>query len=296
MASALSALAGAMRGKFSNRQGHSKGAFPLTSKRGPRDFYKGKGAKSTGRLTKKGACAWGVAGARAGGRAARWRRRVPQSGLARPAVRRAVVPIVGAGPTCAAAPGVGRAPRSRPRSEPQALSCAARGCAHRLGRRRAAWLARAPRAPLWLPSSVHRQRARSRSSVPLAAGIFIVQPHKLEEFVVPDLEGCEVCPLLPSRHTSVVLHCRGTPCGRVGCGGSALLTRSLADAVETVRGLQYTETTAPRRRGVCTAMSVHARGAWSSCRSGAGLPRRTRTDAHSSEPMNDGSANGAACP
>eukprot|EP00802_Teleaulax_amphioxeia_P025943 Tamp_26896.p3 GENE.Tamp_26896~~Tamp_26896.p3 ORF type:complete len:101 (+),score=21.63 Tamp_26896:40-303(+) len=43
-----------MRGKFSNRQGHSKGAFPLTSKRGPRDFYKGKGAKSTGRLTKKG--------------------------------------------------------------------------------------------------------------------------------------------------------------------------------------------------------------------------------------------------
>ena len=68
MASALSALAGAMRGKFSNRQGHSKGAFPLTSKRGPRDFYKGKGAKSTGRLTKKGACAWGVAVARAGGR------------------------------------------------------------------------------------------------------------------------------------------------------------------------------------------------------------------------------------
>ena len=51
---ALSALAGTLRGKFSNRQGHSKGAFPLTSKRGPRDFYKGKGAKSTGRLTKKG--------------------------------------------------------------------------------------------------------------------------------------------------------------------------------------------------------------------------------------------------
>jgi hypothetical protein len=56
MASALSALAGTLRGKFSNRQGHSKGAFPLTSKRGPRDFYKGKGAKSTGTLTKKGAC------------------------------------------------------------------------------------------------------------------------------------------------------------------------------------------------------------------------------------------------
>lgn len=56
IASALSALAGTLRGKFSNRQGHSKGAFPLTSKRGPRDFYKGKGAKSTGTLTKKGAC------------------------------------------------------------------------------------------------------------------------------------------------------------------------------------------------------------------------------------------------
>lgn len=52
--SAMSALMGVLRGKFSNRQGHSKGAFPLTSKRGPRDFYKGKGAKSTGRLTKKG--------------------------------------------------------------------------------------------------------------------------------------------------------------------------------------------------------------------------------------------------
>ena len=54
VASAMSAMMGALRGKFSNRQGHSKGAFPLTSKRGPRDFYKGKGAKSTGRLTKKG--------------------------------------------------------------------------------------------------------------------------------------------------------------------------------------------------------------------------------------------------
>jgi hypothetical protein len=54
LASAMSALMGTLRGKFSNRQGHSKGAFPLTSKRGPRDFYKGKGAKSTGRLTKKG--------------------------------------------------------------------------------------------------------------------------------------------------------------------------------------------------------------------------------------------------
>ena len=54
VASAMSALWGTLRGKFSNRQGHSKGAFPLTSKRGPRDFYKGKGAKSTGRLTKKG--------------------------------------------------------------------------------------------------------------------------------------------------------------------------------------------------------------------------------------------------
>jgi len=55
MAQAMGALMGTLRGKFSNRQGHSKGAFPLTSKRGPRDFYKGKGAKSTGRLTKKGA-------------------------------------------------------------------------------------------------------------------------------------------------------------------------------------------------------------------------------------------------
>jgi len=55
MAQAMGALMGTLRGKFSNRQGHSKGAFPLTSKRGPRDFYKGKGAKSTGRLTKQGA-------------------------------------------------------------------------------------------------------------------------------------------------------------------------------------------------------------------------------------------------
>lgn len=54
LAAAMSALMGTLRGKFSNRQGHSMGAFPLTSKRGPRDFYKGKGAKSTGRLTKKG--------------------------------------------------------------------------------------------------------------------------------------------------------------------------------------------------------------------------------------------------
>ena len=54
MASAMSALMDTLRGKFSNRQGHSTGAFPLTSKRGPRDFYKGKGAKSTGRITKHG--------------------------------------------------------------------------------------------------------------------------------------------------------------------------------------------------------------------------------------------------
>ena len=54
MASAMSALMDTLRGKFSNRQGHSTGAFPLTSKRGPRDFYKGKGAKSSGRLTKHG--------------------------------------------------------------------------------------------------------------------------------------------------------------------------------------------------------------------------------------------------
>jgi len=31
------------------------------------------------------------------------------------------------------------------------------------------------------------------------AGIFVVQPHKLEEFVVPDLDGCEVRCLRPAR-------------------------------------------------------------------------------------------------
>jgi len=33
----------------------------------------------------------------------------------------------------------------------------------------------------------------------LSAGIFVVQPHKLEEFVVPDLEGCDVSSRSPTQ-------------------------------------------------------------------------------------------------
>uniref|UniRef100_A0A6U5CEV9 39S ribosomal protein L41, mitochondrial n=1 Tax=Hemiselmis andersenii TaxID=464988 RepID=A0A6U5CEV9_HEMAN len=55
VASAMSSLVDAMRGKFGNRQGQSMGRFPLTGKRGPRNFYKGKGAPSMGKLTSKGA-------------------------------------------------------------------------------------------------------------------------------------------------------------------------------------------------------------------------------------------------
>ena len=44
----------AMKGKFSKRQGATCGRFPLTSKRGPRNFYKGKGAMSLGFVSKSG--------------------------------------------------------------------------------------------------------------------------------------------------------------------------------------------------------------------------------------------------
>ena len=66
----------------------------------------------------------------------------------------------------------------------------------------------------------------------LAAGIFVVQPHKLEEFVVPDLEGCEVRPLVSSQN--------GLPSFSVcQCSYTGRL-----HAVETVRRLQHTETQA----------------------------------------------------
>ena len=54
VAAALDTLAATLRGKYGNRYGASKGGTPITAKRGPRDFYKGKGAPSTGRLTSKG--------------------------------------------------------------------------------------------------------------------------------------------------------------------------------------------------------------------------------------------------
>mmetsp|Transcript_42410 Transcript_42410/g.66410 ORF Transcript_42410/g.66410 Transcript_42410/m.66410 type:complete len:108 (-) Transcript_42410:172-495(-) len=54
VAGALEAMMSELRGKFSPRQGHTKGRTPLTSKRGPKNYYKGKGANSTGRITSKG--------------------------------------------------------------------------------------------------------------------------------------------------------------------------------------------------------------------------------------------------
>ncbi|KAJ1489914.1 mitochondrial ribosomal protein L27-domain-containing protein [Baffinella frigidus] len=50
----MDTIAATLRGKYGNRYGATKGATPITAKRGPRDFYKGKGAPSTGRLTSKG--------------------------------------------------------------------------------------------------------------------------------------------------------------------------------------------------------------------------------------------------
>lgn len=54
VAAAMDTIAATLRGKYGNRYGATKGATPITAKRGPRDFYKGKGAPSTGRLTSKG--------------------------------------------------------------------------------------------------------------------------------------------------------------------------------------------------------------------------------------------------
>ena len=54
VAAAMETIACTLRGKYGNRYGASKGGTAMTSKRGPRDFYKGKGAPSTGRLTSKG--------------------------------------------------------------------------------------------------------------------------------------------------------------------------------------------------------------------------------------------------
>ena len=53
--SAVWTLVDALKGKFSPRQGATSGRFPLTSKRAPRNFYKGKGAISLGFISKKGA-------------------------------------------------------------------------------------------------------------------------------------------------------------------------------------------------------------------------------------------------
>jgi hypothetical protein len=55
VAAAMDAISEMLRrAKFGNRSGASKGATPMSAKRGPRNFYKGKGAASTGRLTSKG--------------------------------------------------------------------------------------------------------------------------------------------------------------------------------------------------------------------------------------------------
>ena len=43
-----------------NRRVPRKGFTQLTTKQGPRGYYKGKGAASTGRHTKQGACEPGV--------------------------------------------------------------------------------------------------------------------------------------------------------------------------------------------------------------------------------------------
>ncbi len=54
VAAAMEMLALSMRAKFGNRYGASKGARPMTAKKGPRDFIKGKGARKAGYVDSKG--------------------------------------------------------------------------------------------------------------------------------------------------------------------------------------------------------------------------------------------------
>eukprot|EP00961_Rhodomonas_salina_P025359 341872-Rhodomonas_salina.1 len=55
VAAAMEMLALTMRGKYGNRYGTSKGARPMTAKKGPKDFVKGKGARKAGYVDSKGA-------------------------------------------------------------------------------------------------------------------------------------------------------------------------------------------------------------------------------------------------
>jgi hypothetical protein len=189
MASALSALAGTLRGKFSNRQGHSKGAFPLTSKRGPRDFYKGKGAKSTGTLTKKGACMH-----------VRVRAPAPR-GTCQTLLRS---PMHRKGPASVNSPNFQRVWALTRESPCRAVSfelrvqrmCRSEGTGYRSSARPAVLVC----ACIFATPCCAAVRGGCAHIATLAAGIFVVQPHKLEEFVVPDLEGCEVRPFASSQN------------------------------------------------------------------------------------------------
>lgn len=90
------------------------------------------------------------------------------------------------------------------------------------------------------------------TAAPRRAGIFVVQPHKLEEFVVPDLEGSEVrCLRVPALRVPArwARQYRNVPCLNAACFGrpdpyqcrtghrwtkqdpkSSFFTASLADA------------------------------------------------------------------
>jgi hypothetical protein len=226
MASALSALAGTLRGKFSNRQGHSKGAVPLTSKRGPRDFYKGKGAKSTGTLTKKGACVHVCMRAPAPRGTCQTVLRSPMHQQGSALCNLAYGHFQRVWALTREAPG--RAVSFELRVQ---RMCRSKGTGYRSSAKPGvlvcAFIFATPRCAAVRGGCAH--------IATLAAGIFVVQPHKLEEFVVPDLEGCEVRQanmgsLLSLSVPSPVLEC-SSHTGRL-------------DAVETVRGLQHTETQA----------------------------------------------------
>ena len=229
MASALSALAGTLRGKFSNRQGHSKGAFPLTSKRGPRDFYKGKGAKSTGTLTKKGACMHVRVRAPAPRGTCQTLLRSPMHRKGPASVNSPTKFASGSGPL-----------RENRRAEPLVSSCAFSGCADQR--------VRATEAALGLPCSCVHVSLRHRVALPCVAGALTSQrwpqasllcsPTSSRSLLCPIWKDVRCVPLLQAKMGSLLSLPAPSPVLECSSYTGRL------DAVETVRGLQHAETQA----------------------------------------------------